>query len=542
MVLGQVMNLSVVSKSMMRLTSTLMTHTSTLMTQASKLMTLPSKLMTLALTLCLVSACSSLPPPQQLTPSHKLAAPTDSGLYRYLEGDLKAHPNKTGILPLSSGIDAFVARLAIVDAASQSIDLQYYIYHDDETGRLLIWHLIDAADRGVRVRVLLDDLTTKTLDNGLVLLASHPNIEIRLFNPSYERTFRSFAMLTGFSRLNHRMHNKSLTVDNQITVVGGRNIGNEYFSKNDDVDFGDFDLLTIGDVVDEVSNQFDRYWNSEQVESVVNLVPPPTSEMYKEAAKIMARNKQNFLHDEYLNRLELSDLLTQIISKGLAWYWGDAQLLYDPPQKASRQGHQEWLLTDLSHFLAKARHEVLIVSPYFVPTDGGCQALIEAAKQGIKITVITNSLAATDVLAVHAGYKAYRERLLENGIALYEVKVDINNRPSAWKGSSRTSLHAKTFVLDRASVFVGSFNFDPRSAWINTEMGLIVDQREFAGEMVDEVQKSLQRSSYRLGLEDGELVWHDDLSGKVFYADPDASFWRRFMADFIGLLPIESQL
>ncbi|MCG9745946.1 phospholipase D family protein [Shewanella sp. Isolate8] len=521
MVLGQVMNLSVVRKSMMRLAS---------------------NLMTLALTLSLVSACSSLPPPQQLIPSHKLAAPTDSGLYRYLEGDLKAHPNKTGILPLSSGVDAFVARLAIVDAASQSIDLQYYIYHDDETGRLLIWHLIDAADRGVRVRVLLDDLTTKTLDDGLILLASHPNIEIRLFNPSYERTFRSFAMLTGFSRLNHRMHNKSLTVDNQITIVGGRNIGNEYFSKNDDVDFGDFDLLTIGDVVDEVSEQFDRYWNSEQVESVINLVPPATSEMYQAAAKTMARNKQNFLHDEYLNRLELSELLTQITGKGLYWYWGDAQLLYDPPQKANRQDRQEWLLTDLSQFLARAREEALIVSPYFVPTEGGCQALIEAAKQGIKITIVTNSLAATDVLAVHAGYKAYRERLLENGIALYEVKVDINNRPSAWKGSSRTSLHAKTFVLDRSSVFVGSFNFDPRSAWINTEMGLIVDQPRFAGEMVDEIEVSLKRSSYRLGLQQGELIWHDDLNGKVYYADPDASFWRRFMADFIGLLPIESQL
>ncbi len=489
-----------------------------------------------------MSACSSLPPPHPVTPSYKLETPDNSPMTRYLTDDLSAHPGKTGILPLSSGVNAFAARLAIVKSARTSIDLQYYIYHNDETGRLLSWYLIDAAERGVRVRVLLDDLTTKTLDDALILLASHPNIEIRLFNPSYERTFRSVAMLTGFSRLNHRMHNKSLTVDNQITIVGGRNIGNEYFSKNSDVDFGDFDLLTIGAVVDQVSDQFDLYWNSEQVESITNLVPAATSEMHQAAAKAMATNKQNFVHDEYLERLEFSELVKQITQKGIPWYWGDAELIFDPPQKANSESKQEWLLSDLGEFLAQARKEVLIVSPYFVPTDSGTQALINAAKRGIAITVVTNSLAATDVLAVHAGYKQYRQRLLENGIALYEVKVDINRRPSAWKGSSRTSLHAKTFILDQKSVFVGSFNFDPRSAWINTEMGLIVEQSEFAREVVSSIEQSLKRSSYRLALQGDELIWHDDFDGKIYYADPDASFWRRFMADFIGLLPIESQL
>lgn len=487
-------------------------------------------------------ACSSSLPEVAKTPSYKLAPPTDSSLYQYLQGSLVQHPDKTGVLPLGSGVDAFLARLAIVHAARRSIDLQYYIYRADETGRMLVWYLIDAANRGVRIRLLLDDLTTKTLDEGLMILASHPNIEVRLFNPSYERTFRNLAMITGFSRLNHRMHNKSLTVDNLITIVGGRNIGNEYFSKNKEVDFGDFDLLTIGKAVDKVSDQFDLYWNAPVVHDIASLTEPVTASMVAKAQANMAQRQAQFEGDEFLERLEFSELLNKIRTTQMAWFWGEAEVIYDPPEKAIGAQQDQWLLSDLGRFLAKAKQQVLLISPYFVPTKSGSEALIAAVKNGVKVTVVTNSLAATDVLAVHAGYQRYRQLLLENGVTIYEMKVDVNHRPSAWKGSSRSSLHAKTFVLDSHAVFVGSFNFDPRSAWINTELGLIFYDEVFASLILSGIDNNLRENAYRVGVEEGELVWFDDSQSTTYYSEPDASFWRKLMADLIGLLPIESQL
>ncbi|MCE9679446.1 phospholipase D family protein [Shewanella sp. AS1] len=487
-------------------------------------------------------ACSSFPEQTPLSPSFQLPPATNSPLAHYLADELMQHPDDTGVLPLYSGVDAFVARLAIIDAAQSSIDLQYYIYHDDETGRLLSWHLIDAANRGVRIRVLLDDLTTQTLDDALSILAQHPNIEIRLFNPNSERNFRGIAMLAGLSRLNHRMHNKSLTVDNLATILGGRNVGNEYFSKNSEVDFGDFDLLTIGRAVKQVSDEFDLYWNSQVVQSINNLVPAADKEKQALAMQRLAKRKAEFAHDEYLKRLELSQLLQQIKQHGISWYWGKAELFYDPPEKAKNAQREDWLLSDLKVFLSQAKQEVVIISPYFVPTAAGCQVLIDAVKSGVAVTVLTNSLSATDVLAVFAGYKAYRQRLVENGVTVYEVKANNEHRISAWKGSSRSSLHAKTFVIDKRAVFVGSFNFDPRSALINTEMGLTIEQAEFAQDISQLLQQALTRNSYRLALEGGQLIWRDELDGKLYYADPDTSFWQRFMADLIGLLPIESQL
>lgn len=496
----------------------------------------------LASCLLALAACSSSLPEVAKTPSYKLPIPTESSLYQYLQSELAQHPEQTGVLPLGSGIDAFIARLTIVHAASRSIDLQYYIYRADETGRMLVWYLIDAADRGVRIRLLLDDLTTKTLDEGLMILASHPNIEVRLFNPSYDRTFRNLAMLTGFARLNHRMHNKSLTVDNLITIVGGRNIGNEYFSKNKEVDFGDFDLLTIGEAVDKVSDQFDLYWNASVVHDIGSLTKPVTPSMVAKAQANMAQQQAQFEDDEFLQRLEFSQLLDQIRTTQMAWFWGDAEVIYDPPEKALGAQQDQWLLSNLGRFLAQAKHQVLLVSPYFVPTKSGSEALIAAVKNGIKVTVVTNSLAATDVLAVHAGYQRYRQLLLENGVNIYEMKVDVNHRPTAWKGSSRSSLHAKTFVLDTHAVFVGSFNFDPRSAWINTELGLIFNDEVFASLILAGIDSSLRENAYRVGLEEGELVWFDDSQSTTYYSEPNASFWRKLMADLIGILPIESQL
>jgi len=283
---------------------------------------------------------------------------------------------------------------------------------------------------------------------SLPLLAMHPNIHIRLFNPSLSRVYRGLEFITDFSRMNHRMHNKSLTVDNLATMVGGRNIGNEYFSNNDEVEFGDFDLLAIGKAVDEVSNQFDLYWNADVSYRTERLA---------------------FESNAYLGRLELSPFLEKLREQKLKWYWGKAEVVFDPPQRAQNKDEQLWLLSDLSQFLESAEEEVMIIPPYFVPTAQSTQDLVAAAQSGLRITMVTNSLAAIDVLAIHAGYQGYRKTLLDGGV----------------------------------TIFVGSFNFDPRSAWINTEMGMIFHQPEFANGVATGIEAGLEASAFRLDIEGG---------------------------------------
>ncbi|GIU29733.1 phosphatidylserine/phosphatidylglycerophosphate/cardiolipin synthase family protein [Shewanella sp. MBTL60-007] len=488
--------------------------------------------------------CQSSPVYPEKAITTKLAAQPDWPLVQYIQADVKAHPQQTGVLPLTDGIDAFIARLALVNAATASIDLQYYIYRGDDTGRLLTWHLIDAAQRGVRVRILLDDMAVKDADEALVMLAEHKNIQVRLYNPTFERDFRNLAFVAGFSRLNHRMHNKSFTVDNTISIVGGRNIGNEYFSNDTNVEFGDFDLMTIGPAVDEISDQFDIYWNSPLTVEVGALTAHSvTAEEVDTALALVESEKAAYQTNPYMARLLSSELITQMQSHALHWYWGSAKLVYDQPDKQNHQLDSDSILADLGEFLRQAEKEVFIISPYFVPTREGTQNIIEAARAGIDITILTNSLAATDVIAVHAGYRQYRQPLLEAGVKIYEVKANPEQKKaSSWTGSSKSSLHAKTFITDKQSTFVGSFNFDPRSAWLNTEMGLIIDNEQLAGEVVDGIEASLARNTYRLAIEEGELIWFDDLHQRIIYTEPDAGLWRKFLVDCIALLPIESQL
>ncbi|PKG73417.1 phospholipase [Shewanella sp. Choline-02u-19] len=488
--------------------------------------------------------CQTSPQYPDKTSTFKLATQTQSVLSQYVAADLQANPDLTGVVPLIDGVDAFIARLALVNAATTSIDLQYYIYRADESGRLLLWHLMDAAERGVRVRILLDDMATKDADNTLLLLAMHNNIDVRLYNPSFERHFRNLAFISSFSRLNHRMHNKSLTVDNSITVVGGRNIGNEYFSNNTDVDFGDFDLMAIGEVVDDVSDQFDLYWNAPLTVEINALVEGKATELELAQAMVVVDSaKVEYQDNPYMKRLLSSQLIQKMANHSLPWYWGQAKLIYDQPDKQNHQLDSDSILANLGAFLSQANQEVLIVSPYFVPTRAGANNLIAAVEKGIKVTILTNSLAATDVLAVHAGYRTYRQRLLESGVRIFEVKANLElKRSSSWTGSSKSSLHAKTFIIDKHSLFVGSFNFDPRSAWLNTEMGLIIRNRELASEVVNGIGESLAANTYRLSIRDEEIVWHDDSKQREIYTEPDAGLWRKFLVDCIALLPIESQL
>ncbi|PMG79181.1 phospholipase [Shewanella sp. 10N.286.51.B7] len=488
-----------------------------------------------------ISGCASQVEFEPLEPQYKLAPPKDSVLAEYVESHKK--PELTGVKTLADGLDAFIARLAMIESATTSIDLQYYIYRNDDVGKMLTLFLYQAAERGVRVRILLDDMTTASYDDGWMVIANHPNISVRLFNPSYERHYRGIAFITNFTRMNHRMHNKSLTIDNLVSIVGGRNIGAEYFSANEDVEFGDLDVLTIGEAVDDVSTQFDTYWNSKQVQSIQQLVPANDINTNLELLIQEAANyKATLASSEYYKRLENSSLLERLKNQSVQWYWGKADVVYDPPNKLKASSDTPILLDDLNYFFNQTQQRLVIVSPYFVPGDAATNAFIKGVKQGKDITIVTNSLAATDVLAVHAGYQQYRQKLVEGGVKIYEVKGSPTEKKSSWKGSSRSSLHAKTFVIDEDMVFVGSFNFDPRSALINTEMGIVIESQQLAKDMVAGLTESAVSKAYELAIEDGDLVWIDNTDGKVIYAEPGAGFWRKFFADFLALLPIESQL
>jgi putative cardiolipin synthase len=446
--------------------------------------------------------------------------------------------------------------MILAEAAERSLDVQYYIWHDDLTGRLFTNALLRAADRGVRVRILVDDVGTKANDETLLTLDAHPKIEVRLFNPVASRTFRGLGMLTDFSRTNRRMHNKAFVADNQRAVLGGRNIGDEYFEASGDVAFGDLDVLTLGPVVAEVSNAFDLFWNappSIPVGALTGRLGQAASlDVLREQLAAFAEAQADSPYVRQARSTAVRGLLAG--TDGL--FWGRGHVVVDDPAKVTRppentEGH---LLPQLARIGVPLRSELLIVSPYFVPGDAGVAALNALVQRGVRVTVLTNSLAATDVGAVHAGYKKYREPLLAGGVRLYEMKPGAIDYARAKDGKrqisgSRASLHAKTFIFDRRAVFIGSLNLDPRSAQLNTEIGVVGESEAMAGALARGLESGLDQVAWRLervvGTDDSvRLVWNETTAEgtRQLQDEPEVGAWRKFGVWFLGLLPIESQL
>jgi putative cardiolipin synthase len=506
--------------------------------------------------LLLVGGCASLPAGYERAESRALQDTASTTLGRAGRDQLRLQAGLSGCRPLPNGVDALVVRMLLAEAAERSLDVQYYIWHDDLTGRLFADALLRAADRGVRVRILVDDVGTKTNDENLLSLDSHPNVEIRLFNPVASRTFRGLGMLTDFTRVNRRMHNKAFVADNQRAVLGGRNIGDEYFEAAGDVAFGDLDVLLLGPVVPEVSKAFDSFWNAPMTIPIGAL----TGRLGSAASLDVLRAKLG----EFVAAQRDSPYVTQARSQAAqalvagteGIFWGRTHLLVDDPAKVTQppentEGH---LLPQLARVGVQLRSELLIVSPYFVPGDAGVAALGAMVRKGVRVTVLTNSLAASDVGAVHAGYKRYREPLLEAGVRLYELKPDAIEYGRA-KGKnrqisgSRASLHAKTFMLDRRAVFIGSLNLDPRSVQLNTEIGVVCESEPMAGQMASGIEGNLDKVAWRVErvVDAGgkaRLAWIESTaSGPVQHAEePEVSVWRQLGVWFLGLLPIESQL
>lgn len=464
-----------------------------------------------------------------------------------------AHPQLTGVYALKDGRSAFATRGMLIEAAQRSLDVQYYVWHDDISGNLLLAGLRRAAARGVRVRLLLDDNGIAGLDPMLAALDALPNVEVRLYNPFVQRTFRSLGYLTDFRRLNRRMHNKSLTADNAASVIGGRNVGDEYFAANEQVNFADLDLLAIGQVVGDVSGVFDEYWNSASAYPFGAVVKQPAGDADALLQARLAALGGEPARREYLAALEASTVVRDHLAGHLPFEWVRARVLADDPAKTLHRGSPAagtMLLSRLVDVVGAPQSTFYVISPYFVPMAAGTDAFRELTGRGVAVHVLTNSLAATDVLAVHAGYAMRRKALLEAGVQLFELQPTA--RPDGtlgdWVrllGGSGASLHAKAFAVDGQRAFVGSFNFDPRSADLNTEMGFVVDSPVLAGEIRRLFEATLPHVAYEVRLDpQGRLEWVDrsGATERIFTREPAAGPIRRATAQVAAWLPIESLL
>lgn len=463
---------------------------------------------------------------------------------RQSQGD----PGKSGILLLDNGLDAYVARALLAEKAERSIDVQYYMFHQDTVGQLLIHSLLKAADRGVRVRMLIDDMYGEEADSVWTALDAHPHMEVRLFNPFIRGRSKNLQFITRFSDVNHRMHSKSFTVDNQATVVGGRNIGDEYFDADQNLAFADIDVLAVGPVVPGVSEAFDEYWNSSYAYSASLLAgQAPT-----ETLAAVKSQLDDFQDDEsarrYLAALDDSNLATGLRAGTIAFDWAEAHVIHDSWAKKDRgeNWQQELLISQLWPFMEATEEELLIISPYFVPGRKGADALCGLSAKGVLIRILTNSLASNDVSAVHAGYSRYRKQLLEAGVELYELDEEINKevlkRFNWLPGLSKSSLHAKTMVLDQRAMFVGSMNLDPRSIKINNEIGILFFNKKVAEASAQTFNDNIEKVAFKVELDPyGSLRWKVMRDGKkVVYTDePNVSFWNKLTIWIIRLLPVE---
>ena len=452
------------------------------------------------------------------------------------------HDAPAAVYRLDSGADALGARIGLIERAERTIDIQSYLIKDDISGNLVALHLAEAADRGVRVRLLMDDALTDEVDPGLLSLDQHENIEVRVFNPFPRRRSRFISLLANFNILNRRMHNKSFTVDNQVTIVGGRNLADEYYQTGGEAEFIDEDLLAIGPPVDEISDGFDDYWNSPEaipMSAFKRLVPHgPVTDSIREARRLLDRHVDgpflrgvdNHLVDDLVNgRLELIGATVEVV-----------QDLLDKVRNPLKRGPSA-SMDYLQQMVSAASEELIVISPYFVPQSQGVDFFAALVRKGVRVVIISNSLASTNHTSVHAVYARYRKPLLQQGVELYELRP----RYEAMKTQTKLTLHSKVATVDRKRTFVGSFNIDPRSLYLNTELGLAVDSVELASNMANSILDTLPEYAYKLQLsEKGRLQWLLRTSGadEVITTEPQTSLWRRFLTKLLSLLPIEEQM
>lgn len=489
--------------------------------------------MCLVLACGLLTACQFLPSVSHLPKSEFLTQKTQS-----IHQTIDTHSDGvSGYYTLATGADALASRSILTDMAKHTIDVQYYIWQDDEVGHLMLQSLWQAAERGVLIRLLLDDLNGSTaLDKHLSAFAKHPNIAVRVINPFTYRRYKPINYLTSLRRINIRMHNKSMTFDNHTSIIGGRNIGDEYLNNYQDFRFIDLDVLLTGDVVDEITQSFNEYWQSAHAYDIETL------SSYDEG--VFDGEHDTTRHRELMNGSTIVEALSH---QNVPYRFVAMKFLVDDASKLhknrKRHNKQGYLVHQLHEELATPKKRLSIISPYFAPTKEGVQALMALANDGVSISVLTNSLESTDVKIVHAGYGHWREALLSAGIRLYELNA-------AQTPPLTSSLHAKAFAVDDDKVFIGSYNIDPRSANINTELGVVIYDKDLAYQLhhalgnTSESDDGLLRHAYRVHLVDGKLQWHTLQDGRlvILEREPNTSTLKKLSIDVASLLPIDGFL
>jgi putative cardiolipin synthase len=510
------------------------------------------------LLLSMAGGCASVGQDVPRVPSYAIGNGEQTTLGRAFAEQAAQHPALSGFQVVTSGHTAFVARTALADAAERTLDLQYYSVGDDLTTDLLLLRIVAAADRGVRVRILLDDINARARFFARRAIAAHPAIQVRLFNPFFSGGTSSLARLGEFvfdgERLNRRMHNKLWAADNAAAVVGSRNLGDEYFDANVASNFADVDLLAAGPIVKELSHAFDAYWNSAAAIPMEAFAERPDAAegvRVRQSLRTRAANCHGLAPCDWLAQDSLLDALR---SASVQLSWGRAQLTYDQPDQEKigvASGIEHGSIDDREGG-SRTAAELLIMSPYFVPSEDGLRHLEEMRERGVRVAVLTNSLASTDSPAAHAGYARHRMALLRKGVELFEMRPrpDVRHRlPHRWGRASAASLHAKVIVQDRVRALVGSLNQDPRSRLHNTEAWITVDSVELAGELAalfDEGSDPHHAFKVDRSEAGGEaaLEWSAEERGKIVTHDvePMTDLGLRLWRGILGVLIPEHML
>ena len=506
-----------------------------------------------------VTGCSTLPKHtiESIPETTLQVDTTQTTLAQIIQPLQEQHPELTGYLVLFEPLEALSARLRLIDKAEKTLDLQYYIWDNDKVGALALHALIRAADRGVRVRLLIDDNNAKSTEGIFLALAQHPNIEVKLFNPYRFRKYRALDMILDLKRINRRMHNKSFIADHQVALIGGRNMTNQYYNVSDNYQFSDVDVMLVGTAVKDISHSFDEYWNHEYAYKVQEVVKQSAHHLsYESLKRQLDEHYKRVTVQNYLDLTSNSQAIDSLMSRDIQLDWVKAEVVKDSPDKIkSKAKKKEHLNFQLIQHLEQPEKNVDLISAYFVPEKKGAKMLTDLAKDGVKVRVLTNSFKANDVAVVHAFYGKYRQNLLEHGVQLYEFlpalnKNDLDKNTEdlakkakvSIKGLSRSSLHAKLMALDEKQVFIGSFNFDPRSAYLNTEIGVLLNSPPLAQAVHTTMDENLSKYAYKLVLDaNKKITWQRQTpQGPVIYTkEPRMKWWQRAGIKMLSWLPIE---
>jgi putative cardiolipin synthase len=499
-----------------------------------------------------LGGCASLPDDLEQVPSQGWSTPEETLLGGLIAETAPADKSLSGVELLADPTEAFSTRFAIAAFAEKTLDMQYYLWKGDLAGQLLMWRALEAADRGVRVRFLIDDIYHSGRDEIYSMLDSHPNFELRIFNPMANRgVARNLNYLANRKQLNHRMHNKIFLADNAVAVLGGRNIGNDYFGVDTKANFFDLDVLTTGQGAREAGAAFDEYWNSKHAVPIHVLHEENFTAADLKAARQRLNDSLKQLNAlPFVLTLEEQETLDNLRKWREELSWTQAHVVVDPLERFEGQG-QSAIVEFAAEHIADIDHEFVAQSAYLIPSENGLAVLKAQVDRGVRVRLLTNSLMSNNHITAHSGYMKYRKAILETGAELYELRADAALREHFKANENNeevpAGIHTKAFVIDGEQALIGSFNFDPRSRDLNSEIGLVVTSAEFAREVLDVMDRDFHpENSYRLFLnEKGKLRWelqNPDGTITIHTHDPGASIWKRMGARMLSWLPIEKEL